>query len=39
MTTYKVYVDGFCFEVDLTDGERDALQADGVTVEELRKDV
>lgn len=33
MTTYKVYIDGFCFTVDLTDDERDALTADGVNVE------
>ena len=33
MRTYRVYIDGFCFTVDLTDGERDALQADGIRTE------
>jgi len=33
MTTYKVFIDGFMFTVELTDGERIALEQDGVTVE------
>ena len=36
MRTYKVYIDGFCFTVELTDGERAALEADGATVQEGR---
>lgn len=35
MTTYRVYIDGFCFTVDLTDAERDALQADGAIIREV----
>jgi len=35
MTTYKVYIEGFCFTVDLTDAERDALQADGAIIQEV----
>lgn len=33
MTTYKVYIEGFCFVVDLTEGERDALERDGIKTE------
>ena len=33
MTTYKVYIDGFCFTVELTDSELNALENDGVKVE------
>lgn len=33
MTTYRVYIDGFCFTVDLTDAERDAMNADGIRTE------
>lgn len=35
MTTYKVYIDGFCFVVDLTPAERDAFLADGCKVETI----
>lgn len=35
MRTYKVYIDGFCFTVDLTNEERDAIQADGGKIEEV----
>lgn len=34
MRTYKVYIDGFCFEVDLTESEKMALINDGLTVKE-----
>lgn len=33
MRTYKVYIDGFCFIVDLTDAERDAMNADEIRTE------
>ena len=36
MRTYKVYIDGFCVTVDLTEQERAALEADGATVQEGR---
>ena len=35
MTTYKVIFSGFCFVVELTDGERDALISDGAVIEEV----
>lgn len=33
MTTYRVYVSGYCFTVDLTENEYNALINDGLKVE------
>lgn len=33
MATYKVYIDHFCFEVELTPAEVIALENDGAKVE------
>jgi len=37
MITYKVIFEGFCFTVELTEGEKTALENDGAVIEKLQE--